>query len=179
LGEVYALSRSTPRRTSTPQDTNLLSSPTGNLLTPRRMDLAVKWRFFSHLLYGGDQEAERVYRWHIAERSGHRMNVGMATDQWKRSLDDYVEAAQALCASLSAHQFMTCFAVPVDPTGELLDGSHRVACSLALRIPEIPVAVQPRSAWAPAWDVEWFKGHHMPLDDFDRMMSDWETMLES
>lgn len=102
----------------------------------------------------------------------------MATDQWKRSLDDYVEAAQSLAASMMAHQFMSVYAVPVDPTGELLDGSHRVACAVALRLPAITVAVHPRPVWAPAWDAEWFKAHAMPADDFERMMSDWEEMLE-
>lgn len=137
----------------------------------------MKWRFFRHLLSGGnDPDSERVYRWHIEERSGGRMRVGLSTDRWKRTLDDYVTAAQSLAESMSGNGFLPFYAVPIDPAGELLDGSHRVACALACEVPAIYVDPQPRSVWAPAWGVDWFKARGMPPADMARLMADWSTM---
>src|SRR5690606_24703258 len=59
------------------------------LLTPERLDLAVKYRFFLHLLRGGDQDSERVYRWHIYLRTG-------GIEGEKSSVDDYVDACHVL-----------------------------------------------------------------------------------
>jgi hypothetical protein len=143
------------------------------------MDLAVKWRFFRALLCGGgDADSERVYRWHIEERSGARLRHGITTDRWKRTLDDYVEAAKSLVSSMSGNGFLPYWAVPIDADGELLDGSHRVACALACELPAVYVDPQPRKVWAPAWGIDWFKACGMPKDDMDRMLAHWELMRQ-
>lgn len=136
----------------------------------------MKWRFFRHLLAGGDPDSERVYRWHIEERSGARMRGGLATDRWKRTLDDYVASAEGLARSMSGNGFLPFYAVPIDPSGELLDGSHRVACAIACEVPAIYLDPQPRHVWAPAWDLNWFKAHDMPQADMARLMADWNVM---
>ena len=120
------------------------------------MDLAVKYRFFRHLYGGEDPDSERVYRWHIEKRSGGRMEAGLATDKWKTQTDDYVSSATGLFKSMSAGGFDERYPVPIDPDGELLDGSHRVSCALALEIPHIAVELRPDYVWAPAWDYLWF-----------------------
>jgi hypothetical protein len=139
------------------------------------MDLAVKWRFFKSLYGGEDQDAERVYRWHIEERSGARMEAGIATDKWKTEIDDYVSSATGLFKSMSLHGFDSRYPVPIDPDGELLDGSHRVACALALEIPHIPVELRPNHVWAPAWGYLWFceakTSKHSK--DVKRILDDW------
>lgn len=140
------------------------------------MDLAVKWRFFRHLSGNNDPDSERVYRWHIEERSGARMRAGLATDQWKRTLDDYVIAAGALLTSMRLQGFRPQEAIPVDPAGKLLGGAHRLACALALNIPLVSVVQHERMAWAPPWHREWFIDHGMPQADFKRMCEDWELM---
>lgn len=142
------------------------------------MDLAVKWRFFRQLRNGGDEDAERVYRWHIMERSGHRMEAGLPTDNWKRNVDQYVLAATALYESMSRSGFQTAGAVPVDPNGELLDGSHRVACALARGLPQIPVMRLSRKVWAPAWDLAWFAVHRMSRADLRRLLDDFDLMQQ-
>lgn len=139
--------------------------------------MAVKWRFFRHLRLGGDEDAERVYRWHLFKRSGTRMKAGLATDVWKRGLDDYVTAAQGLLASMKANGFLQKYAVPIDPDGELLNGSHRVACALALGIPSIPVIRQVSYCWAPQWDYDWFLRNGMPARDLERLDEDWRELV--
>lgn len=141
------------------------------------MDLAVKWRFFKALLNGSkDSDAERIYRWHILKRSGHRITAKIATDRWKQSVDDYVAACRSLAASMAEVGFHVKGAVPIDPDGELLDGSHRVACATALRIKNISVTQQTRKVWAPAWDYEWFVLNGMSNGDLVKLKEDWAAM---
>jgi len=104
------------------------------------------------------------------------MALGLATDQWKRTVPDYIESAGMLATSMATEGFDYAHCVPIDPDGELLDGSHRVACAIALNFKEIPVVPRGRMAWAPAWDLNWFVQHGMPNDELVRLQSDWELM---
>ncbi len=131
----------------------------------------MKWRFFKHLQSGGDEDAVRVYRTHIEKRSGHRMQAGLATDVWKIKLDDYVQAAEALFASMVREGFNPSYPIPLDDEGRLLNGAHRLACALALDLKEVPIETGPYLAWAPPWGEAWFK-EHMP-GDFLRTSTDW------
>src|SRR3990167_9448637 len=154
--------------------------PTRKLVTPRRFDLAVKHRLFCHLLRGGnDPDAERVYLWHIAKRSGHRIEAGVATDRWKRSLDDYLSSAKALYGAMVREGFDPAFPVPVDPDGEILDGSHRVACALALGIEAIPVVRMSKRVWAPAWGEQWFRDNGLSEAGLERLRQDWKALAGS
>jgi len=138
----------------------------------------VKWRFFRHLLGGRDRDSEHLYRWHIEKRSGARMRVGLTTDKWKTCADDYVSSARALFETMRDDGFIASatFAVPIDPNGELLDGSHRVACALAIRQDYIPVRREQRHVWAPAWDYEWFVAAGMGHDDLERLCRDFKEL---
>ncbi len=145
-------------------------------MTERRYDLAVKFRFFRHLLSGRDPDAFRVYQWHLWKRSGARMAAGVATDQWKMTLDDYVASAASLCRSMASRGFDPSCAIPIDPDGELLNGSHRVACALALGIEDCPVRRERKMAWAPAWGHEWFVANGMGEEDLSRLKADWGAL---
>jgi hypothetical protein len=141
------------------------------------MDLAVKWRFFRHLRDGDDADSLRVYRWHIEQRSGSRMAAGLTTDKWKRSLEDYVQAATDLWFSM-AKGFDLAHRVPIDPDGEILDGAHRVACAL-VQGRDVPCVLRKTWAWAPAWDEEWFsRAGGISLADLCRIEVDFEAMKE-
>lgn len=140
------------------------------------MDLGLKWRFFKSQ-FGSDDDAERVYRWHIEARSGSRLDADIPTDRWKTKIDDYVGAAKSLWQSMSSTGFNKAHPVPIDPNGELLDGSHRVACALALDITNIWVELRPDYVWAPAWDYFWFLNAKMPKDDMRRLLiTDWYNL---
>lgn len=136
----------------------------------------MKKRFFSHLHGGGDPDSEHVYRWHIEKRSGARMRAGLSTDRWKTCLDDYVASARGLFESIREDGFQLSGAIPIDPLGELLGGSHRVACALALGIETVPVMHGDRDAWAPAWGYDWFVANGMGHDDLARLCRDWQEM---
>lgn len=134
------------------------------------MDIAVKWRYFTGLLTGGDNDAERVYLWHVGKRraSGY-------VDGQKGNLDAYLYGAQTLLASMRIYGFDWHFPVPLDPNGELLGGAHRVACALALNI-DVAVERRTKLAWAPRWDRDWFLAHECPDADLLRIDEDWETL---
>jgi len=131
----------------------------------------VKWRFFRHLLHGGDSDAGRIYRWHIETRKGANASLGLGMDS-KSGADAYVSDCHRLLVSIRANGFLASHAIPIDPDGELLGGAHRVACSLALGLEEIPVRDEMRRVWAPAWDEAWFRSNGMGADDLERVRQD-------
>lgn len=137
----------------------------------------MKVRYFRHLLRrGGDLDADRLYVWHIEQRSGHRFRAGLVTDGHKRSVGHYIAAAWNLFHLMSLEGFRSEFAIPLDPDGEILGGAHRIACALALGIAEIPVEHRPNKVWAPAWDEAWFIDHGCPAEDLDRIRKDWQSL---
>jgi hypothetical protein len=143
------------------------------------MDLAVKTRYFRHLLGGDDPEAEEVYLWHIKMRSGARMAAGLATDRWKRNTIDYITTAQNLIESMETRGFDKSEPIDIDQCGELLGGAHRLAAALALQIPEVPVAqYNDRTVWAPAWDFHWFTAAGMRHDWLKRTTEDFIELLQ-
>ena len=156
---------------------NSSTLPTARLVTPRRWDIALKARYFRHLRHGGDEEAERLYVWHIEQRSGHRMQQGLPTDLWKRSIDDYVSSSRILFASMAKDGFDPRFPVPVDPIERILGGAHRVACAIALDIKTVPVSHQPQYVWAPHWGEQWFRDHGMRLPEIERLRQDVDALM--
>ena len=100
------------------------------------------------------------------------MHSGLSTDRWKRTLNDYVFAAAKLAYSVLDNGVR--IAIPVDPNGELLDGSHRVACAIACGIESVPVTRETQFVWAPPWDRNWFVMHG--AEDLSRVMADWEAI---
>jgi hypothetical protein len=106
------------------------------------------------------------------------MTAKVATDKWKLSVDDYVTACRSLADSMSAMGFHVKGTVPIDPDHELLDGSHRVACAVALGIKEISVVERSQKVWAPPWNYEWFLANEMKPEDRVRLKADWEAMRQ-
>ena len=150
----------------------LSTLPTKALVTPRRYDLAIKWRFFRHLIQGGDPQSVYAYRWHIEARkaANAKLNLGM---DGKADTDAYVASAGALCRSMAYNGFDPACAVPVDPDGELLNGAHRVACALALGIESVPVSGEGRRVWAPEWGIDWFRANGMDEENLQRLQTDY------
>lgn len=85
------------------------------------------------------------------------MQAGVMTDVWKQDIADYERAAEALFHSMQCAGFDPSCAVPVDVDGELFNGSHRVACALALDIANISVDQRQGIVWAPEWGERWFR----------------------
>lgn len=143
--------------------------PVVSLITRRRADLAIKYRFFKNLIGGTDERANVVYDWHIQQRCKHRFERGLAMDGWKRTVADYRQAAVYLLENMQKNGFDSETPVPIDPYGELMNGSHRVACAAALGIKEIPIVRVQQPAWAPPWDIEWFVDHGLEYEDMTLM----------
>jgi hypothetical protein len=105
------------------------------------------------------------------------MKAGVPTDKWKRSADDYVDFASILLLSMKSRGFHPGGVIPVDQDGELLDGSHRVACAIALGVSQIPyVVLREKKAWAEAWGEAWFVAKGMGDEDLERLRRDYAAL---
>jgi hypothetical protein len=149
------------------------------LVTPRRLDLAVKYRLFRHFITGEDKKALELYKWMIEKRSGRRMKAGVATDSWKHSVHDYLTSAITLFNSMRVRGYSG-EPIPISAEGELLNGSHRVAAAIAITIPAVATEKLDRRVWAPAWDADWFHANGLPeasVADLEDIMN-WELVAK-
>lgn len=94
----------------------------------------------------------------------------------KVDTDQYIADAGGLLLSMSVRGFLPQCAVPIDPSGELLGGAHRVACALALGIEEIPVERHTKPAWAPPWGEKLFIEQGMAAEDLERVRQDFRAL---
>lgn len=109
------------------------------------------------------------------------MKRGLKTDVWKASLRDYVNSAINLHESMSKNGYNPDCPIPVDEDGELYNGSHRLACALALGIDEVVVERLPGKVWAPPWDANWFREHEMhekQIGDLERRLTQLRIGIE-
>ena len=151
-----------------------------SLVTKRRYDLAVKYNLFRCRLSKcefDEVDAERVYRWHIKQRrasgfiDAEKQEYGV--DQ---TLDRYVKDARRLLMSMTIFGFDPQFAIPVDPSGELLGGAHRLSAALALGLDEVPVRRMDQAVWSPDWGYQWFVDQGMREDDLQRLERNWRVI---
>lgn len=138
------------------------------LFRPERFDLAVKLRFFRSLVSTSpDPDAERLYRDHIAARTG-----GVEPRSPKLTVDAYVAAARALAASIArdgvGHRTDDPIVIGNDrlPRG----GAHRIACAVALGIDRIPVVDHERRGCR--WDLDEIAAAWTEADRL-RLLRDW------
>jgi len=99
-------------------------------------------------------------------------------DGWKRGHADYTNAAEQLLASMLQHGFQPWSAIPVDPDGELLNGSHRLACALALDMGAVPVRPSDQKVWAPPWGEAWFVAKGLRHPELQRLREDFQALHE-
>ena len=97
-------------------------------------------------------------------------------DETKYAIEDYIAAIDQLFCSMSEHGFNYYHPIPIDRNGELLDGSHRVACALALGIEKVPVIQHDSKVWAPPWDSVWFFEHGCPMETVKELGEELEEM---
>jgi hypothetical protein len=143
--------------------------PARELLTPARLDIAIKWRYFRHLADGGDPDSERVYRWHIEARTG-----GNEKGSWKTSADDYVRAAGALLTSMQSYGFLPSDPILIGDDGMQRNGAHRLACALMLGV---DVYTQRCDLKAPSdWGRDELVSHGICPADLARVYSDWAVL---
>jgi len=143
------------------------------LITPRRLDLVVKFLFFRALHEGGDIGTyEALYRKHIRIRTGGREPADLSTGETsdKTTIDHYVHGCHELLASMRGSGFVAAGAVPVAPGLAIANGAHRVACAAALGL---EVAVKTCPVAGPAWDFTWFRTHGFTDRELALILHGW------
>jgi hypothetical protein len=140
------------------------------LLSPDRLDFAIKHRFFRHLAECGDPDSERVYRWHIEKRTGGR-EIG----SWKTSLQDYVKACGDLLDSMRVRGFDPAYPIRIGNNGRMMEGAHRTSCALYLDIPVSMVVVDREGRSCP-WGQEALIEYGIDRVDLLRVLDDFARL---
>lgn len=139
------------------------------MLTPERLDIAVKWMYFRHLLEGNDPDSERLYCWHIEERTGGREPRG-----WKCSIEDYVTVCKTLLKDMLNFGFNPNYPLEYGKNGKLRGGAHRLACSLLLGLDVYYVVVPANGAMT--WSENWFVRHGIAPEDLQSIKTTWKQL---
>jgi hypothetical protein len=139
-------------------------------VTPVRLDLAVKVRFFRHLLNHNDPDAERVYRQHIEQRTG-----GVEKRSWKKSVDDYVNGAEGLLLDMWTG-FNPKHPVELGSNLNLMGGAHRIACAIAKGF-KVHREIRDKAGNARAWDIMFLHEKGMRPSDI-RCIQAYQEELE-
>lgn len=143
------------------------------LLSARRLDIAVKWRFFVHLATGNDPDSLRVYCWHIQGRTG-----GIEPGSWKVCVNDYVAGAGELYRSMRAAGFDPAHPIPLAHDLRLAGGAHRLACALSLGLEVFVEYREPNRRPGVPWDISWFENRGLGEDDLARICADHKQLIE-
>jgi hypothetical protein len=105
-------------------------------------------------------------------------NGGLGSDRiWKVSVDDFVDAFHRLFGSMKKHGFIQEHAIPVDEEYNPLDGSHRIACAIALGLPSIWVNRQIGVHSTQKFTEEYFKRRGFPNRRFRMWRTYWRLRL--
>jgi len=147
------------------------------ILSPRRLDVVVKYLFFLALIENRDVAIyEKLYRKHIELRTGgaEKRDASNGRLSEKRSVDDYVAACHALLHSMRTNGFQDKHAIPLGVDGSLLNGAHRLACALALGL---RIAVERMPMSGPGWGFDWSVQREFSAAELSLVLGGWCTLL--
>ena len=117
------------------------------------------------MLNRNDPDAERVYRWHIKQRTR-----GNEPRSWKSDIEDYITVCKALKKDMFRNGYNHEFPLQYGRNGKLMAGAHRLACSIALDIE--PVCVIVATDGNTTWDQDWFIDHGIGKADLQQIKAD-------
>ena len=140
------------------------------IVESQRLDLAIKYRYFKHILTATDPDSERVYRWHIEARTG-----GREPGSWKVSIEDYVEVCHWLALRMPDDGFDVGQPIVIGLNGRLRDGAHRLACALACGV--VPYwRRHEKPGIARHWDAMELIRCGIADDDMSRVKEDYKEL---
>lgn len=152
--ERYTLSRALFQSQQLPE-----TKPPIDLLFHDRLDLIVKYLLFKEFeTPTPNKKILEMYKDMIFKRTnGYEAFDEFIPNQIKKtSIDDYIIQAHGLYKSMKSHGFDPNFPIPYYNNG-IQNGSHRIACALALGIHVIAIKTKPLKF--NTWGREWFRSH--------------------
>lgn len=146
--------------------------PPHALWRPDRLDISVKLLLARHFLGSSPDERADVhalYRKHILQRTKGKEPETLA----KSSLEDYETCFMKLIESIKMEGFKDEFAIPVDASGRILGGAHRLSAALALRLESVPVIRMPAPWEGLEWGMAWFLHHGFSPFEINHLLQLW------
>ncbi|WP_249979311.1 tetratricopeptide repeat protein [Vreelandella olivaria] len=147
------------------------------LLTPQRLDLLVKLQYAKHLISEKEENSSidwyKIYLRHIYLRT--RGNEPGSSH--KNNLIDYTIIFSEVINSIRNNGFNDLYSVPVAKDGIPVNGAHRTAAALALKIESIPIVLSNKEVGA-KWDLEWFINHGFNEKEVHELVYSWVDNTE-
>lgn len=137
-----------------------------------RLDIGAKLLFARNYLSQKQDtttEAMAFYDRHILLRTGGKEPGSLR----KTSLEDYQQSFITLIESIRLNGFKEEFAIPVDNDERILNGAHRLAAALALRLEKIPVVRMPPAWKGWEWGMAWFLNQGFTPAEINLLLQLW------
>lgn len=113
----------------------------GEGLTEKRLDIVIRYLYAKELLQGIEEgEGSRLYtkfidKKGIEEPLSNKVFAFFSDYEQKIGVPAYQNSFQKLIKSMKTNGFEKEYFIPLDKHGEIINGAHRLAAALALKIP--------------------------------------------
>lgn len=100
-------------------------------VSSNRIDIAVRYLLFKDFINEiSNQEHLSLFSRYTMARTGGKEGVFFHSDGGKSGIKEFIEKGKALCESISEKGFLKEHFVPMNESGEALDGLHRIAAAI-------------------------------------------------
>ena len=142
---------------------------TKTLFSYKRLDLIIKFLYAQDLLNDyHNEEVKNLYIRHILMRTGGiEPQDFLKNKSNKTSINDYLDNFKELLFSIKNNGFDSKYPIPITYNNMILNGAHRVACSMALNQ---EVYVQRYDNASGCWAFEWFDINGFSNEDKMRIL---------
>ncbi len=144
-----------------------------DLLSARRLDLIPKYIYAKYKLMGVASDfPNKIYCDHIKAFNNFVEN----DEELKVGESDFLEKYNTLLDSIKSDGFSDLYPVPINYSGDVLDGAHRVAACLALSEPVRFVSLDVES---PSYDYSYFLNRGLSVSTLDFIALNYVRLVDS
>lgn len=144
-----------------------------------RLDLAVRYLLVKDIVFGIENTDNlSLYSRMILARTNAYENDAYYNDSKRNGTKEYIEAVKKLCKSIRENGFSKDGYVPVGTNGVFLNGSHRIAVSLALE-EDIWVSHFEVKDGNTDFSMKWFEENGFSTEDKIRILRAYADLYEN
>lgn len=114
-----------------------------------RLDLIIKYLYFKNIEKSNYLKVyyEDLYKRHIINRNGAKEKNLSPDSKPKNNINDFIEQSKSIYKNIKEKGFSKNYLVKMDKNNLLVDGSHRLSCSLSLGIEPFIEKVEKGIVW--------------------------------